>query len=375
MQIDTELFNFVRFVANKLIKMKKILLTLCVFISIQSIAQKYNVVAYYTGDSTSLVKHNLTKVTHLIYSFGHIFDDNKFTIANKKWPGVLNAFTIIKKKYPHLKVMVALGGWGGCAPCSDKFNDVNARKVFVSSVKDFLDINDIDGFDLDWEYPSIEGYPGHAYAAYDKENFTSLVKELRAALGKKKIISFAAGGFQSFLDSSVNWYALQPYLDFVNLMSYDLVSGFATVTGHQTPLYSNGKTIESVDNAIRFFKKINFPLKKINIGSAFYTRNFVAVENVNNGLYQPAKFKSMYGYKQAQEMHTKEKGFIRYWDDATKSAYWYNAKTKTFATGDDAASIREKCAYIKKNKLGGFMFWELQLDTPTNFLLENVLLP
>ena len=352
--------------------MKKILLTICVFLSIQTIAQKYNVIAYYTGDSASLMKHDLSKVTHLIYSFGHIYDDNSFKIGKKPWPGVLNAVPIIKKKYPRLKVMVALGGWGGCAPCSDKFNDINARKTFVASVKTFLDTTGIDGFDLDWEYPTIEGHPGHAFAAYDKENFTSLVKELRAALGKKKILSFAAGGFQSFLDSSVNWHALQPYLDFVNLMSYDLVSGFATVTGHQTPLFSNGKTIESVDNAIQFFKKIKFPLKKVNIGSAFYTRNFEAVENVNNGLYQPGKFKNMYGYKQGQEMHTKEKGFVRYWDDATKSPYWYNAKTQTFATGDDAASIQQKCTYIKKNKLGGFMFWELQLDTPDNFLLNNI---
>ena len=352
--------------------MKKILLAVILFMSLKGYSQKYHVVAYYTGDSTRLMQYDLSKVTHLIYCFGHIYEDNTFKLSNKRWTSVKAAMPLIRKKYPHLKLMVALGGWGGCAPCSEKFNDVNARKIFVHSVKEFLEVNDVDGFDLDWEYPTIEGYPGHKYAAFDKENFTSLVKELRLALGKQKLLSFAAGGFQSFLDSSVDWKGLEPHLDFVNLMSYDLVSGFATVTGHQTPLYSGSKTKESVDNAIRFFRKIKFPLKKINIGSAFYTRDFEGVENINNGLYQKGKFKNMYGYVQAQSMHSKENGFTRYWDTSTQSPYWYNADSKIFATGDDAASIKAKSLYIKKNKLGGFMFWELALDTPDNFLLNQV---
>jgi len=34
-------------------------------------------------------------------------------------------------------------------------------------------------------------------------------------------------------------------------MSYDLVSGYSTVTGHHTPLYSNAKQEASADSGIQ----------------------------------------------------------------------------------------------------------------------------
>jgi chitinase len=41
----------------------------------------------------------------------------------------------------------------------------------------------INGLDLDWEYPAIEGYPGHAWGKADKNTFTELVKALRKEMG------------------------------------------------------------------------------------------------------------------------------------------------------------------------------------------------
>ena len=72
----------------------------------------------------------------------------------------------------------------------------------------------------------------------DKENFTALMQALRDALGNKHEVSFAAGGFVEFLQNSVEWDKIAPLVDKVNLMSYDLVNGNSTITGHHTPLYS-----------------------------------------------------------------------------------------------------------------------------------------
>ncbi|MEI9808857.1 MAG: glycosyl hydrolase family 18 protein [Bacteroidota bacterium] len=96
---------------------------------------------------------------------------------------------------------------------------------------------------------AIEGYPGHAYTVGDKQNFTSLIRSLRDTLGNNYEISFAAGGFDSFLQNSVEWDKIMPLLDKVNLMSYDLVSGYSKMTGHHTPLYSNHFQKQSADNA------------------------------------------------------------------------------------------------------------------------------
>ncbi len=117
-----------------------------------------------------------------------------------------------------------------------------------------------DGIDLDWEYPAIEGYPGHPYKPEDKSNFTELVKALRDELGPKMEISFAAGGFTKFLRESVEWDKVMPLLNRVNLMTYDLINGYSPVTGHHTGLYSTDTQTESTDHAVNYLDSIGVPL-------------------------------------------------------------------------------------------------------------------
>lgn len=333
--------------------------------------KQYKVVGYFSGDSAMLHTYDVKKLTHLIYGFAHV-DNGSFVITKSKDAPTLLAFKKIKKLHPGLKTMIALGGWGGCEFCSQTFNDKELTKKFAASVKNFLNKYQLDGIDLDWEYPVISGHPGHQNIPEDKENFTNLVKELRKALGKEKLITFAAGGFQKFLDSSIAWHEVEPYLDFVNLMTYDLVHGYSKATGHHTNLYSTKPGEESIDNTIQFFKKIKFPLKKLMVGAGFYSREFENVENVNNGLYQPTKFLDFVNYKVAINKHTAANGYTFYWDNVAKAPYWYNPSKKIFVTGENKKSVQLKCEYIKKHKLGGFMFWELPTDLPKGGLYDAI---
>ncbi len=353
--------------------MNGLLLAVSLFIIsvISAQTKPYKVIAYYSGDSTSLHQYDFSKMTHLIYGFAHVKDGN-LVINHKKDTAVLLAFQKIKKQYPGLKTLIALGGWGGCEFCSQTFNDAELTRKFARSSKDFIAKYKMDGIDLDWEYPTIKGNPGHQFIPEDRDNFTRLVAELRKTLGPNKLVTFAAGGFQEYLDKSVDWKAIEKNIDFVNLMTYDLVHGYSTQTGHHTPLYSSRPGEESTDNAVRFFEKINFPLKKVIVGAAFYSREFANVENINNGLYQPTTFLDFIDYKVARNKHTKENGYVYHWDNTTKSPYWYNAEKKVFVTGEDRSSLHFKCDYIKRKKLGGIMFWELFTDTPEDGLLRAI---
>ena len=75
--------------------------------------------------------------------------------------------------------MVSIGGWSGCSFCSDLFASPTHRENFARTTATLFREYDIDGIDLDWEYPAIEGYPGHKYDPADKNNFTELIKALR----------------------------------------------------------------------------------------------------------------------------------------------------------------------------------------------------
>ncbi|HEX7902962.1 MAG TPA: glycoside hydrolase family 18 protein [Chitinophagaceae bacterium] len=329
------------------------------------------VIAYYSGNATMIDSFPVEKLTHIIYSFGHL-RQTRFSIDNRKDTATIQKLVSLKSRNPALKVILSLGGWGGCEFCSPVFAAAAGRQQFAQSVKEQLVYFKADGIDLDWEYPAIEGYPGHAFKKEDKANFTALIKTLRDTLGNGYEISFAAGGFDKFLYESVEWDKVMPLLDKVNLMSYDLVGGYSKVTGHHTPLYSTQQQKQSADNAIRYLDSAGVPLHKVIIGAAFYARVWEDVPNVNHGLYQPGKFKSFIGYKQFEKYFLTDSGFAFYRDTVAQAPYAYNASRKLFATFDDSLSIANKTKYVLEKGLGGIMFWELSLDRTANGLVDVI---
>lgn len=356
---------------NKAVFSALILLFLGTIKTFSQPTNDYKVIAYYTGSGDKIQEYPVEKLTHIIYSFLKIKEDT-LTVANEKQEKSLMQIVALKEKYPNLKIMVSIGGWGGCAPCSELFSSEKHRQTFAKTTVAFFKKYNVDGLDLDWEYPSIEGYPGHKYMKEDKQNFTALVMTLRKEMGEKYLLSFAAGGFEKFLKKSVDWKAITPHLDFVNLMTYDLTNGYSKVTGHHTPLHSDKKQKESTSNCVNWLLKHKVPAEKLIIGAAFYARIWEHVPDTTNGLYQRGKFKSSLAYKRFPTYFTEDKGFKYYFDEKTQSPYQYSSKEKLFATYDDERSIAAKSKFIQDKKLGGIMFWELSEDKPQGGLVDAI---
>jgi chitinase len=326
--------------------------------------KKMDIIAYYTGDDKLINEYEINKLDQIIFSFCHL-KDGKLSVDSPKDSITIKHLVSLKASNPQLKIVLSLGGWGGCEPCSAAFSTPEGRLKFAKSFK-------VDGLDLDWEYPAIEGLPGHLYQAADKPNFTELIKILRSTLGKKYELSFAAGGFQKYLDESIDWKTISPLVNRINIMSYDLVNGYSKVTGHHTPLYSTKPNEESTDRAVTYLLNQGIPAEKLVIGGAFYTRTWKNVENINNGLYQAGEHIQGVSFKDFGSFYTEANGWKYFWDDKAKAPYWYNEKEKTFATGDDLTSIKAKTEYVKAKKLGGIMFWELPLDAPHNGMVNAI---
>ncbi|MBL7727325.1 MAG: glycoside hydrolase family 18 protein [Dinghuibacter sp.] len=331
----------------------------------------YKIIAYYTGSSEPLKQYPLNKITHVIYSFLALHHDT-LGFRNQQQETYLENIVALKQQYPHLKIMVSIGGWGGCAPCSGLFSSEHSRKTFAQTTVALFRKYGIDGLDLDWEYPAIEGYPGHAYKPDDKQNFTALVQELRKEMGNRYLLSFAAGGFEQFLEASIEWEKVMPLLDFVNLMTYDLVGGYSTVTGHHTPQNHYREKQQSVSRCVRWLLNKKVEPEKLIVGAAFYARVWEQVPDTLNGLYQSGKFKQGVAFKDFSTYFSDSSGFRYYWDKKAKAPFQYNKQKKLFATFDNERSVREKARFIKRKKLGGIMFWELIQDKPKNGLVDEL---
>lgn len=352
--------------------MKKILLLLFIlFANICLAEQKSNhkIIAYYTGNAEKLRHYPLHKLTHIIYSFVKLQNDS-LMLRDAEQERTVIQIVALKKRYPQLKILVSMGGWSGCAPCSDLFASTQHRQTFAKTTVALLKKYHLDGIDLDWEYPAIEGFPGHQYQKADKNNFTELIRTLREEMGNRYLLSFAAGGFEQYLNESVDWQEVTPMVDFINLMTYDLVGGYATVTGHHTPLYSYRAHQESTDKCVSWLLNQNIPADKLIIGAAFYARVWEGVSAENNGLYQKGVFKEAVDYHKFNQYFSDTSGFVYHWDEKAKAPYQYNAQKQLFATFDNERSIEEKAKYVRNLGLGGIMFWELVLDKPQNGLVE-----
>ncbi|MEO7983114.1 MAG: glycoside hydrolase family 18 protein, partial [Bacteroidota bacterium] len=352
--------------------MKKNLLPFFLFLSLSLAAQSpYKIIAYYTGNGEAIKQWPVDKLTHIIYSFLKVQNDT-LCFHNEKQENNLRQLVQLKKQYPQLKIMVSIGGWGGCSFCSQLFTSAQHRENFARTTVALFKQYGIDGLDLDWEYPAIEGYPGHHYSVADKDNFTELLKVLRKEMGTDYLLSFAAGGFVKYLEESIDWNAVMPVVDFVNLMTYDLVGGYATVTGHHTPLQGYRPGQESTAKCVNWLLDKNVNSQKLIIGAAIYARVWENVPPESNGLYQPGKFKLGVAYQDFTTYFNDTSGYHYYWDKKARAPYQYNASKKLFATFDDKRSIHQKTNFIRRKKLGGIMFWELGQDRKQDGLLDEM---
>ena len=353
--------------------MKKILLAGFLFLHFISFGQQqhYKVIAYYTGNADSIRKYPIQQLTHIIYSFLKLQNDT-LSFRDEQQQQNLQKLVLLKKDHPQLKIMVSIGGWGGCAPCSELFASAAHRNMIAKTTVELFKQYGIDGLDLDWEYPAIEGYPGHKFDSTDKNNFTELVKALRKEMGNKYLISFAAGGFISYLERSIDWNAVMPYIDFVNLMTYDLVGGYSMVTGHHTPLADYMPGQESVQKCAKWLLNKKVWSNKLVIGAAFYARVWENVDSTNNGLYQSGKFLRGVSYKDFSTYFTDSLKYKYYWDNKAKAPFQYSQQKKLFATFDDERSIGEKAKFVREKKLGGIMFWQLMDDKPAGGLVDAI---
>ncbi len=350
--------------------MKKIIFLLYLIITACSSNSeiKPQVIAYYAGDEQSIEKFDLTGVDQVIYSFLHL-KGNELAIDNDKDSLTLVNIVNQKKNYPNLKVLVSLGGWGGCETCSEVFSSQANRIAFAKSTARIIDSYKADGIDLDWEYPAISGYPEHKYQTEDRENFTDLVVQLRKYMRKGDILSFAAGASSRFIENSIEWDKVMPLVDNVNLMTYDFYGSGSTKTGHHTALSDNEFQKRSAASSINALIEKGVDPKQIFIGGAFYIKTFKNVANINRGLNQNADWNRSYNQINFEEIRS---NFDFYWDDQAQAPFAYDSVNKIFATFDDHQSIKLKSQYALEHELGGIMFWQLMNDKKQNGLLKTM---
>ena len=287
------------------------------------------------------------------------------------------------EKYPGTKILISIGGWTDSGHFSEMALTAESRGSFIKSCLETLDAYPfLAGLDIDWEYPGVEREPedendeGCPVVGDDWTNYTLLLKELREAMdehfGPGKLLTVCAGASVGWSLSKQDYASLHPYVDKINLMTYDMAGSWEENTGHHTALLGE----VSADTAVKYLLDQGVPAEKITIGSPLYSHGWKMREATEETVGVPADaiddltWNQILAIEQAavekgtpgwHKGYDEEKGAAWLWNDDPESSDYLS-----FITYESAESLAAKLAYINENKLGGLIVWEVHGDSIDN---------
>lgn len=335
------------------------------------LAQKPVVVAYVFPQKQVIQPGEIAakKLTRINYAFANVRDGRVvegFPTDAQNYA----ALTALKKENTELTVLVSVGGWLWSGNFSDAALTPQSRARFAKSAVEFVERYNLDGLDVDWEYPAQRG-AGNRFRPEDKRNYTLMLKEIRSEfdgeekkLHRRLYLTIAAGASNSFLEHT-EMPEVQKNVDTVNLMAYDYYEpGSDLQTGNHAPLFVDPQDPKqiSADKSVRAFEAAGVLASKIVLGVPFYGHVWGQVSSRNHGLFQPGKPVSDAFTKYDDPAALLKQGFTRYWDQAASAPYLYNARQRIFVSYEDPQSLRLKCGYVREHRLAGIMFWEYESD-------------
>lgn len=301
------------------------------------------IVAYVT--SWSDVWPEPQYMTHINYAFGHVNEDfNGVKIDNEER---LKQIVDLKKQKPELKVLLSIGGWG-----SGRFSEMAAnaefRHAFAADCARVVKEFGLDGIDIDWEYPT-SSMADISSSPDDTANFTLLMKDIRAAIGDKKELTLATVASAKYIDFK----AILPYIDFVNIMAYDM----ASAPKHHSALYPSAHSGEiTSDQAVVAHLKAGVPPSKLVMGMPFYGRG--------GGGYPT--FQDFNKVGNTREEYTEK------WDSIALVPYLADRNDTLVFGFENPRSLAIKCQYILDKDLLGGMYWDYSGDNEQGDLRRTV---
>ncbi|KAL4002407.1 Glycosyl hydrolases 18 family protein [Acanthocheilonema viteae] len=248
-----------------------------------------------------------------------------------------------------------------------KINEL--RKKLVEDVTQYLVMNQINGFDIDWEFPlwSLDAQPT------DRKGFSVLIKELRESFDQAKpnlLLSAAVAAPFTIADKAYDVKPLNKYLDYVQIMNYDfhMYSKLKPCTGFNAPLYRKvyefgvlGKM--NSDYSTQHWLKRGLWANKTVFGIPTYGRGYTLLNKFLHFLYAPAIGHAFIGatYSFVKVCNlTKTKNYTYVFDKTTRSAYIYGGDQ--WLGLENPITMFLKASYIKAYNLAGIMIYDLASD-------------
>ncbi|ORX59324.1 glycoside hydrolase [Piromyces finnis] len=352
---------------------------------------------YFDGSLNDPLSIDGSKFSHIIYAFGTIDSNNQVQPFNQYedveriyhqsqnnciscLKGSYYQLFLLKQKYPHLKIILSIGGWGNSQRFSDTFLTPQSRQVFIQSITNwFTKFPIFEGVDIDWEYPVSGGDVGTNHNENDGINLAAFIKELREYWNltghQDWYITLALpASIPDYLANNISVMNIfVENLNWILIMLYELAYGTSVTRHNSNWSPSSHDTGEAKYRCVHqclesYLTKSSFKLTQLIIGIPFFSREYYAVRNNSTeypGLNMPFNKDialGTSGYNVLMEEYLNN-GFIDYYDPEAQASYLYNPNTHIYATYESKKGVLPKVNFIIDKGLGGIFYWELGRDS------------
>ncbi|KAL1876192.1 hypothetical protein VTK73DRAFT_9630 [Phialemonium thermophilum] len=327
---------------------------------------------------------DLQEVTHVALAFMNsgLFNDP----TRLSWPLFTDVDTVRSQFPATTKVLVAIGGWGDTAGFSEAALSEKSRRTFAQNIGRMIQETGADGVDIDWEYPGGNGedykqVPNEA-KKWEIGAYPLLLAEIRRALGHKKIISAAVPGLErdmlAFTRETVP--RIMQHVDFLNVMTYDLMNRRDNVTKHHTSAHASVTALD------RYVANGAAP-QNLNLGLAFYVKYALTKHESCREAASPvgcptllledpktgADMGRMGGFAWHDDVPDEvsesfNRALLHGSYDSDEGAYYYwDEEEDLWWTFDTAEAITRKVnrVFDTRRELGGVFAWGLGEDGPS----------
>lgn len=344
------------------------------------------------------------KLTHLIYAFAKpdpktsscelqdpLADVGSDEYNHSKLSGNFEKLLKLKKDFPHLKILLSIGG-GTYGKYISEIVQKGSVKKFITSCVSLLDQYQyqyqnsqtgewesvtyqysglFDGIDFDWEWAKNKVPEFEANAYFD------MIVQARTLLDKRVMRNKTKSLLTVALQVSAAVYKVLPvvrmasYVDWFHVMSYDFVGPSSATTGLNAPI-CNPWSSYSIDNAVHGLMTLGLSPQKMVLGIPLYGYAFDQTNGKLGASFVKTDRTKAMSYNKIKETYINNPSCEYIWHEKSSVPYLYCRSDKVFVSFEDERSVREKVAYARKKRLRGVMFWRLATDDDEHTLVKAI---
>lgn len=339
-----------------------------------------------------------SKITHLMYANATInLTDFSLSFPDTMWNALLYCNSL-RQGYD-VRMLISLGGPGNSSFFKKGTSTIAQITTFTKNCITLIKALSLDGINISWNWP-IDTLESEAYLKLIK-SMRTVTDSIAAKEKKQFLLTVSIPGKIDCIDGTngkIDIARTASLVDWFNIETHDYHTASDSFTCHHSPVYKNAldrsdffpidkPSTYNCDSVIRYLTlTCGVPSEKINIGTAFYGRSWENVEQSGEmyGLFQKGSFRDStrgsrpFGIDDFYVLHAIEQSQTElcHYDSISHEPWIYDTINKIFHTYENERSVKEKCAFILKNNLGGICISNISGDAQTDeggFLLTSAI--